>query len=168
MGGSWGVALSDSMEEEGLVIPELSLKLQKKLRDLGIPQRASMRNPVDIGASGMLFEVDTMLAIGREVLSSGEVDALVLHGLGRAGMLEEDSPSERRLFVDIEKRIIREFASLEKGTGLPVLIGSKHTLWESQVVCDLNREGIRIHNRLDEIAQLLSLMYDYWMKSQDN
>ncbi len=167
MGGSWGVALSDSLEEEGLVLPELSLQLQGRLRDLGIPQRASMRNPVDIGASGILFEVDTMLAIGREVLSSGEVDAVILHGLGRAGMLEEDSPSERRLSVEIEKHIISGFASLEKSTGIPVLIGSHHTLWESQVVWDLNKEGIRIHNRLDEIAHLLSSMYDYWMKRQD-
>jgi acyl-CoA synthetase (NDP forming) len=36
MGGSWGVALSDSLEEEGLIVPELSSKVQQSLRSLGM------------------------------------------------------------------------------------------------------------------------------------
>jgi len=35
-------------------------------------------------------------------------------------------------------------------------------MWESQAICDLNKQGIRIYNSLYEIAQLLSLMYEYW------
>ena len=161
MGGSWGVALSDSLEEAGLLVPELSRALQKNIRSLGMPERASTKNPVDIGASGLYFAVDTMVEIGRTLLSSGEVDALVLHGIGRPGMLTEDSPDEQKLSIEVEKRIIRGFSAQEKEAAIPVFIGCQHTQWESQVVCDLNREGIRIYNRLDEIAQLLSLMHDY-------
>jgi len=164
LGGSWGVALSDSLEEEGLFLPELSSKVQKSLRSLGLPDRASTKNPVDMGASGLFTSVDLMLAVGREILSSGDVDALILHGVGRAGMLKEDSPPQHGVFVDIEKRIIRGYSELEKESDLPVLIGTLPTLFESQVVCDLNKEGIRIDNRLDEIAQLLSLMHDYWRR----
>lgn len=167
MGGSWGVALADSLEEEGLCVPELSSNVQKSLRSLGMPFRASTRNPVDIGASGLFFEVDTLVGLGREILSSGEVDALILHGMGRPGMLGEDVPTRLKLFLDINKKVIRGFNALEKDTGLPVLIGSIYTPWESQMVWDLNKEGIRIYNRLDEIAQLLSLMNDYWRKRQD-
>lgn len=162
MGGSWGVALTDALEELGLVVPELSSKLQKSLRRLGMPLRASTRNPVDIGASGLFFEEDILLAFGREILSSGEVDALVLHGMGRPGMLEEDAPSRLRLFLDINKGVIRGFNSMEDEMGMPVLIGSIYTPWESQVIHDLNEEGIRVYNRLDEIAQILYLMYKYW------
>jgi len=162
MGGSWGVALSDSLEEEGLIVPELSSKVQQSLRSLGMPLRASTRNPVDIGASGLFFEVDTFIALGREILCSGEVDALILHGMGRPGMLGKDAPPKLRLFLDINKRVIQGFNDLERETGLPVLIGSIFTPWESQVVYDLNERGIRIYNRLDETAQLLSLMYEYW------
>ncbi len=162
MGGSWGVALSDFLEELGLTVPELGQKLQQSLKALGMPPRASTKNPVDIGASGLFFEEDIILAIGREILSSGEVDALVLHGMGRPGMLKEDAPARLKLFLDINKRIISGFNEMENETALPVLIGSIYTPWESQVVWDLNEQGIRICNRLDEIAQVLSLMHNYW------
>ena len=164
MGGSWGVALSDSLEEAGLIVPQLSSSLERSLRSLGMPLRASTRNPVDLGASGLFFEVDTFIALGREVLCSGEVDALILHGMGRAGMLGKDAPPKLKLFLDTNKRVIQGFADLEKQTGLPVLIGSIFTPWESQIVYDLNEQGIRIYDRLDETAKLLSLMYQYWKR----
>ena len=161
MGGSWGVALTDALEERGLCVPELSVKLQKSLRSLGMPLRASTKNPVDIGASGLFFEEDILIALGREILSSGEIDALILHGIGRPGMLGENAPARLKLFLDINKRVIRGFNGLEKETGLPVLIGSHFTPWECQVVYDLNEEGIRIYNRLDEIAQVLAALHEY-------
>jgi acetyl-CoA synthetase (ADP-forming) len=164
MGGSWGVALTDSLEEQGLVVPELSPKLQKTLRSLGMPARASTRNPVDIGASGLFFSADILLAIGREILFSGEVDALILHGMGRPGMLAEDAPHRLKLFLEINKKVVEGFNGLEKESRVPVLVGTIYTPWESQVVYDLNQRGIRIYNRLDEIAQLLSLLYKYWSK----
>jgi phosphoribosylformylglycinamidine (FGAM) synthase-like enzyme len=91
------------------------------------------------------------------------VDALVLHGMGRPGMLQEDAPARLKLFLDINKRIVNGFSEMENETGLPVLIGSIYTPWESQVVYDLNEQGIRIYNRLDEIAQALSLMRKKWV-----
>lgn len=162
MGGSWGVALSDTLEEKGLTVPELSMNLQKSLRSLGMPPRASTKNPVDIGASGLFFEGDILIALGRELISSGEVDALILHGIGRPGMLGKNAPERLKLFLDVNKRVIKGFNTLEKEIDLPVLIGSHYSPWECQVVYDLNKEGIRIYNRLDEIAQLLSSMHEYW------
>ena len=129
-----------------------------------MPLRASTRNPVDLGASGLFFEVDTFIALGREVLCSGEVDALILHGMGRAGMLGKNAPPKVKLFLDTNKRIIQGFVDLEKEAGLPVLIGSIFTPWESQIVHDLNEQGIRIYDRLDETAKLLSLTYQYWKR----
>lgn len=164
MGGSWGVALSDTLEEHGLIVPELSLRLQKSLRSLGMPARASTRNPVDIGASGLFFSVEILLALGREILFSGEVDALILHGVARPGMLGDDAPNAMKLFLEINKTVVQGFTEFEKETGLPVLVGNIYTPWESQVVYDLNQSGIRVYNRLDETAQLLALLYRYWRK----
>ncbi|NVM25924.1 MAG: CoA-binding protein [Desulfobacterales bacterium] len=166
MGGSWGVALTDALEEAGLAVPEFSPRLQKALRSVGMPPRASTRNPVDFGASGLFLSVDTPLTLGHEILCSAEVDALIVHGIGRPGMHTEDTPDELRFFLDIEKRQIQGLNALEKETGLPVLIGSHYNPWESQVVCDLNKQGIRIYNRLHETAQLLSLIRNYWRKMQ--
>jgi hypothetical protein len=74
-------------------------------------------------------------------------------------MLTEESTHELKLFVEFEKKIIRSISELEKETGKPVLIGSSFSIWESQVVCDLNNEGIRVYNRADDIAQILALMH---------
>ncbi|OGP49495.1 MAG: hypothetical protein A2Y79_09325 [Deltaproteobacteria bacterium RBG_13_43_22] len=162
MGGSWGVALSDVLEAEGLCVPILSQRLQSRLRDLGMPIRASVRNPVDIGASGLFLAKDILTALGREILASGEADALILHGLGRPGMLSKDGPEQFRFFLEINKEIIRGYVKMEKEFNLPVLIGSIYSPWESQAVSDLNEEGIRTYDRLDETAQILSRMFRYW------
>jgi len=168
IGGSWGVALTDALVEAQLRVPEFSEKLQNVLRSLGMPDRASTRNPVDFGASGMFFSTDVLLAIGQKILSSGEVDALILHGVGRGGMHTDETPEEWKIFLDSEKQQIRGFTSLEKASGLPVFIGSHYNPWQSQAVSDLNQEGIRIYNRLYEMAQLIAAMHNYWKYKQGN
>jgi hypothetical protein len=52
--------------------------------------------------------------------------------------------------------------------GIPVLIGSHYSPWESQVISDLNKQGIRIYNRLHDIAWLLTAMYEYGMIRKEN
>lgn len=167
MGGSWGVALSDALEEAGLFVPELGPKLQKALRAVGMPPRASTKNPVDFGASGLFFSIDTPLDLSREILASGEVDALIVHGIGRPGMHDENTPEDLKLLAEIGKEQITKISALEKELGIPVLIGSHYNPWESQVVSDLNKQGIRLYNRVNEIAQLLSLMHGYWKRRPD-
>jgi hypothetical protein len=159
-----GRVSDDTLEEAGLVVPELSGPLQQTLRSLGMPVRASTRNPIDIGAAGMLITVETLLPLARAVLSSGEVDALVLHGLGRPGMTDQNMPGRMKIYLMLNKQVMQAFAGLEREIGRPVLIGNHFSPFESQVVHDLNEEGIRIINRLDEIAQLLFLMYDFWLR----
>ena len=166
IGGSWGVILSDFIEEARLFVPELSMSLQKEIRALGIPERASIKNPVDMGASGLSMNEDLMLEVGRKILLSGEVNALVLHGIGSPGLLSKHISDEQRSVIDTEKSIIRKFHALEKEYGLPVLIGCHHTQWESRVVWELNKEGIKMYNRTDEISQILFAIYRHWLKSK--
>lgn len=162
MGGSWGVALTDALGAEGLSVPELSARLQSRMREMGMPIRASVKNPVDIGASGLFFDEQLLIGLGREILASGEANALILHGMGRPGMLEENASERLRMFLEINKAIVRGYAQLEKDFGIPVLIGSIYAPSESQVTHDLNEEGIRIYDRLDEIAQILSRLHRYY------
>jgi len=158
MGGSWGVALSDALEEEGLLVPELSPALQSRLREMGMPIRASVKNPVDIGASGLFLAEDLIIKLGREILQSGEADALILHGFGRPGMDAEGTPPNLRFYQEVNKNIIRAYAAMEREFRIPVLIGSAYAPSESQAVFDLTMEGIPIYQRLDEVAQILSRM----------
>ncbi|MEW6265927.1 MAG: CoA-binding protein [Thermodesulfobacteriota bacterium] len=164
VGGSWGVSLTDALEETGLLVPEFSPGLQETLREKGLPERASVRNPVDFGASGLFLSQDTPGLLAREILASGEVDALVAHGLGRPGLHDRNTPDEWKLFLEIEKNQVRSLAALEKEFDLPVLIGSYYHPWQSQAVSDLNKEGYRIYNRLVETAQILLMMSEYWSR----
>ena len=162
MGGSWGVVLSDFLEESGLLVPELSPNLQKRLKSFGMPERASIKNPIDIGAiSGPIPPSETILAVGREILTSREVDALIFHGLGRPGMINKNDPDYHPAYLDIEKNTVRAFSALEKETGIPVLIGNHYSRWESQVLADLHQEGIRTYNHIEEIGHILSRMVQY-------
>jgi acyl-CoA synthetase (NDP forming) len=161
IGGSWGVSLSDALEENGLKVPEFGPGLQKSLRALGLPGRASVRNPADFGASGLFLSQETPISLAREILASGDVDALVLHGIGRPGMHDAQTPPELKFLLEIEKNQVKGVCELEKEFNLPVLIGSHYNPWQSQAVHDLNREGIRVYNRLTETAQLLSMMHKF-------
>jgi acetate---CoA ligase (ADP-forming) len=165
MGGSWGVALTDRLEEEGLRVPEFSGPAQAEIRALGMPSRASTRNPVDIGAAGVgSLSVTTLVEIGRRMLSGGEIDALIFHGFGRPGFVREDSPPWKTLFVQIEEEVLRSFDRLQREYRMPVILGCCLSGWESQAVSDVQREGIRVIHRLDEMAQTLSRMYRYWRR----
>lgn len=104
--------------------------------------------------------------MGRVTLASGEVDALVLHGFGRRGFIGEDASPGRKLFLELEKKIMRGYHGLQQELGNPVILGSGHTSWESQAISELQNEGIRSYHRLDEIAQILFRMYEYWRRRE--
>lgn len=161
MGGSWGVSLTDELEKRGMSVPELSPGLQSSLRGLGMPERASTKNPVDIGAAGISYHLtpENVVKMAREMLVSEELDALIFHGLGRPGMARErEADRARGVFLKVEVSLMREVQALEKETGRPVLLGCCLSPWESQAVCDLNFEGIRTYQRLDEMAWGLALL----------
>jgi acyl-CoA synthetase (NDP forming) len=167
MGGSWGVALSDALEEEGLSVPELDQKIQAELRSLGMPVRASTRNPVDIGAAGFVnLSLDGVIQMGRLILSSPDIQALILYGFGRPGLVTEDTSPGRKLFLELEKQLMRSYHVLQQEMDKPVILGCCSSKWGSQAVFDLEQEGFRIHHRLDEISQILSRMYRYWERKQ--
>jgi len=133
---------------------------------VGMPDRASTKNPVDVGAAGITALADERKELGRLMLNSGEVDVLILHGMGRVGMLTAETSDEMKLFFDFEKMVIRAFSALEKETGKPVFIGTHFSIWESQVVCDLNKEGIRTYGQLEDIARILSRMHAVHLRSR--
>ena len=102
-----------------------------------------------------------MLAFAREILSSGEVDALVFHGMGGPVMLDEGDPKKLLPFLEIEKKMMKAFHELEQETQMPVLLVTHFSQWESQAVSDLSAEGIRIYNDIQEIVQILSIMHQF-------
>ena len=77
-------------------------------------------------------------------------------------MHSEDTPEEWKLFLEVEKQQIQQLHALQDEIGIPVLIGSHYNPWESQAISDLNKQGVRIYNRLHEIGWLAAAMYRYY------
>jgi acyl-CoA synthetase (NDP forming) len=161
MGGSWGVVITDSLAEHGLRVPEPSAKLQQTLRGLGFPVRASTRNPIDFGAAGGSLPPDVRSALLRELVDSGEFDALLAHGLCMSGHVTEESPPERKFFVEYQKSFIREAVALGHEKGVVVLPVSHLTGQESQIYKDTTEGGIPVYNRADDAAAILAALRSY-------
>ena len=96
-------------------------------------------------------------------MHSGEVDAVVLHGFGRAGMDSQET-GIFKFFREAEKKHIMGFSDLEREMGLPVFIGNHHGFWESKTISEVNEQGLRVYTRLHDIAWMLSAMAEYWSK----
>jgi acetyltransferase len=84
--GGAGVELTDLLADEGLVVPELSGRLQAELRAI-MPGYASTRNPVDMTPAWHLFT--TVYPGAIEMLArSGEIDLVVPVLLQRSASAE--------------------------------------------------------------------------------
>ena len=128
---------------------------------MGLPLRASTRNPVDIGAAAsMALSTDVASRMAGEILDSDEVDGLVLHGFGRLA-LSKDQNEGTGLIREVEKHVMREFAKLSGQRDKPVLVASAIHPCQSQTVQELIVEGLAVFHQLDEIADILALKYRY-------
>lgn len=84
--GGLGVELSDLLDLEGMVVPELSPALQARLA-AALPSYASPRNPVDMTPSWARY-AELYPALVDSLARSGEVDIVIPVLLARAGMPE--------------------------------------------------------------------------------
>jgi len=83
-------------------------------------------------------------------------------------MHSAETSEEWKIVLEIEKQQVNKICALEKEMGIPVLIGSHYNPWESQAINDLNKQGVRIYNRLHEIAWLLTAMVEYGEPTRTN
>ena len=115
--GGPGTAMADTLDRMGMDVPAFSAALQEKLQAL-LPGHASTANPVDL-----TFHVDmTLMAqtLPEALLSSNEVDALLIHGIMDTGWADLAYP----VFKDIFQISREEFrksmnADVEGLLGMP-------------------------------------------------
>jgi acyl-CoA synthetase (NDP forming) len=161
LGGSWGVMLTDALAQRGLQVPELPNTLQADMRRMGMPERASVRNPIDFGAAVGSISLQTRLQIVDRLLACETIGGVVVHGYGAPGFLPEAAPQDARQRVEEEKTMIRSVQALQEVHHKPVVLVSAMTPLESQVVQELIPEGIRFQHRLDDAAAVMAALYDY-------
>jgi acyl-CoA synthetase (NDP forming) len=161
LGGSWGVMLTDALGQRGLRVPELPRAVQTEMRQLGMPERASVRNPVDFGAAVGSVPLEARLQIVETLLACEEVGGVVVHGYGAPGFLPEGAPDYIRQRHEEEKAMIRSVHAMQQTYDKPVVVASAMTAQESQAVLEMMHEGVRFQHRLDDVAAVLAALYDY-------
>jgi acyl-CoA synthetase (NDP forming) len=161
MGGSWGVMLTDALGQRALRVPELPAALQEEMRRLGMPERASVRNPVDFGAAIGSVSAAARVQMVEMMLAWQEIGGVVVHGYGSAGFLPHDAPAAARQRFEEEKALLRSLHALQERYHKPVVLATAMTPLESQMVQELIAEGLRFQHRLDDAAAVLAALRDY-------
>jgi acyl-CoA synthetase (NDP forming) len=161
MGGSWGVMLTDALGQRGLRVPELPLALQEEMRRLGMPERASVRNPVDFGAAIGSLSAAVRIQIVETMLAWEGIGGVVVHGYGAVGFVPEDAPAVARQRFAEEKALLHSFHALQERYQKPVVLATAITPLESQMVQELIAEGRRFQHRLDDTAAVLAALRGY-------
>ena len=161
LGGSWGVMLTDALGQRGLRVPELPTALQEEMRLLGMPERASVRNPIDFGAAMGSVSADARVQMVELMLAWEGIGGVVVHGYGSAGFLSHDTPAAGRQHFEEEKALLRSLHALQERYQKPVILATPMTPLESQMVQELIAEGLRFQHRLDDTAAVLAALRDY-------
>lgn len=164
MGGSWGVMLTDYISRKGFRVPELSPSLQERLRILGMPYRASTRNPVDFGAAGFALAKEARLSVMEALLSSTEIHALIYHGHGFGGIELDSLPKWVGERQKDEEELLRKAVEMMRAYDKPLLIGCHMSHLESATVRNLVQDGIPVFSRLEDIADCLWSLYLYYQR----
>jgi len=166
MGGSWGVMATDALNKKGLAVPELSLSLQHKLHDLGMPYWASARNPVDLGAAGSaMWAGGGGVAAVEQLVLSDEVDAVVVHGFGQTGYAFVGyDPAVRSASAQVEEEMMRQMLGLIPKYEKPILICSYFDETDSETIAKITGQGERVYHNVKDAAAILSCMQTYYYR----
>ncbi len=160
-GGSWGVMLTDLLSSKAFSVPELSQSLQQTLRDIGMPSRASTKNPVDFGAGRGALGIEKKVSIVEALLSSDELDAVVIHGYGTIGSDPETTPEWIIAYQRHEEEVVRKGIALMNLYNKPLLLCANASQFESATLRNLFRDEIQVFSRLEDVAEVLSAMRLY-------
>ncbi|MFX0092551.1 MAG: acetate--CoA ligase family protein [Candidatus Hodarchaeota archaeon] len=129
LGGGPAVSFADASEKMGFTVPEFSQNLQQKLKDLGLPQTAITKNPVDL-----TFDMDLdrfYQQIPRLIIGSKEVDGVFVYGVFGTRlfeMIQAQAPEVEFFPIELLKGVLGEiipaFVELIHQSDFPIIISS--------------------------------------------
>jgi acetyltransferase len=161
--GGPAASIADSISTYGLQLPLFSAGLQEKIKGM-VPKTGTVRNPVDI-----TFDLDTegfLVGIVDMVLGSGEVDALVIHGVigslyleALAGVIGDRMPMDNSPLLEVYREAITRSMGVMRKHGLPVVISA---FWgrEDSSVRMFHDGGIPCHGTPESAVRTLRAMYE--------
>jgi len=135
--GGW---LADTLEGQGLAVPEFSAELQRQVRAF-LPSFGAAGNPIDITAQAI--GTDYRLRSVETLEASGEIDAVVV-----ASSLTNDTR------LPLEKAQLREIAARRRK---PILFYS-YPLPSEAARAELEEIGVPLYTGIRGVARALSLL----------
>jgi acetate---CoA ligase (ADP-forming) len=147
-GGGHGVIAADLAAARGFELPALSPALAGRLAD-ALPSTASTRNPVDLAGGGEQDFWSYARTVG-ELLSSGEVDAVLLTGY--FGGYSQYSDEFRLREVEVARALAEAAAE----AGRPAVV---HTMyWNADTAKALREGGVPVYREIEAAVGALELM----------
>jgi acetyltransferase len=163
--GGPGTAIAYTCDQEGLEVPRFSQHLQQEIRPL-IEPHASAANPVDLTFDLSMEKLAVTLP--EMIMKSGEVDAIVLHGIMHSGFMVEIFSHLRDFvgglslddFLKRTKSVKSEAFDLPRRSSIPFLISSFFDYQDdcTQSYLDANTPVL---NSPEHAARVLGTLYRY-------
>ena len=150
--GGQGALATDTLSRAGLLVPRLGEDTTASLAAM-LPPAAAVINPIDLAGAGEQ-DLSTYHRVVDTLLSSGEVDAVVLSGY--FGCYGSDTPS-------LEERELDVVETLADGVALhgrPVLVHSMSH--DSPVVRSLRARSVPALHTIDAVARSLAHAAGLW------
>lgn len=163
--GGPSTAISYTCDSVGLEVPCFSDGLQKEIRK-HIEPHASSANPVD-----MTFDLsmkNLTVTLPEIIIKSGEVDALVLHGVMMSGYMREIYPSLKELagnisleeFLKFGQPVVPGAFELPHKYKMPLLISTFFD-WEDNYMTGYRDTNTPIFYCPEDTARALGSLYRY-------
>ena len=155
-GAGFGVVLTDTIARAGFEVPEFSEPMKQKLRKI-IPQyRASIRNPIDIGAAGD-YGPDTLFKPVKLLFREDEVDAVVMANLGEGEIVLE-------IAREMEDYVAKKLQKFEERFQRPIFLFTILTEFDSKTVKNISQRGPVYHSAAEMITVLKGLYHFQQLK----
>jgi len=153
-GGGHATIASDLLTDLGIMIPELSEKTQKKLRDI-LPQAASVPNPVDV-AGGTDADPSIFADCARIILNDPNVGGLLVVGLfGGYGIRFAESLSL------MEEDAAHQMGKMVKKRNKPIVVHSLYSFKKPHALELLRYYDIPVYDSLDVAVKCISVLAEY-------
>jgi len=141
--GGFAVAASDYLAELGMQVPELSPGLQQRMRDIGIPPFAIVKNPVDLTAEIRPYYLLTCTEL---LLKSDEVDAVII-GLWSYPLPPADES-------------IRALERMQRESGKPLLLCYYGSRRGAELIQGMT-QSLPVYGTPEEVCQVMAGLCDY-------
>jgi acetate---CoA ligase (ADP-forming) len=146
-GGGHAALASDLAATVGLTVPLLSPEVAARIAAV-LPPTASTTNPIDLAGGGEQ-DVSSYARVGRIVLTSGEVDALLLTGFF-GGYSRRNEEYRRR-----ETESATGLAQASRDSGRTLLVHTMH--YDTPPADELRKHAIPVYASVDAAVRALAL-----------